>query len=1369
MALMAVSCVQEQFAVYDETKITAPVLGTYNVAEDVITANYTPAKMELGFNENIAPSHTLAVVSLNGEPQSKSLTTTNDGATLTLKTVNLAKALMTLGAKEGSNANVELAVRATLQDVAKDNGVNGYKDSEKHIVISGFAVVIPEVQGNPWEAFTKPSPWSLIGSIASTGNGWNADEPAYMTEDGTKHVVMKIKLAKDDQFKFRKDGGWDVNAGAPGDTEPYVLTVGEGIAATQNGKNLAVPADGFYDVLLDEGEGTITITDAFITYPGFDEVSTWSVIGAIGSVEMNWDKDIQMTTDGTWHVAEGVVLTKGDQFKFRKDCAWDTNIGAAGDVEPFVVTLDDELSGVANGKNLAVPADGTYDLLVNPDANLIQVVASLGGKSPLVGADTPADDKPQAWSIIGTIGGSSWDTDIDLTNVEGDKWIARLVTVTADDEFKIRADHDWTLSYGGPEGNSSSTIDPADAYEVYKPTIGTAFAAGDKNIQIGVAGVYDITLNYSADGSTILIEEHNAAYSLIGEINGDSWTKDIIMTEKDGIWTSPVVNITGGFKIRYDFSWDDANCYGAETEDFVATPGTPFVAVQPGKNIKLAEAGDYKVQFNPATKEVTISTVAYPEHLYMIGAEFGGWDWSSDGVVEMTPVVYQPTWGADSDKSEAQFFAIRYITAGEGFKFCSQRAWSGDFWGLTTNEGFTEVSGNCTVDASGVYLIHVDLKREIVHVEPARVYGIGNCFGGWDAAMEGALFQADGKTLKATATADGELRMYVESSISNSGWWTREFIILDGKIDYRGDDEGQGDQARVNVKNGQEIVLDFNAGTGEIKGEGQESPLPTTMYMIGEQFGNWNWDDAGVGEFVPVWGTQGKFWITRWFDHTKGFKFCAQKAWSGDFTGAGTAGYTVSDGNCWVAEDGFYTVYIDAADNTVEISPAEVYGIGDAWGANAWDFNATDPVKFVAEGQTMVATVTNNSEAVRLATKVTPSVATDGITGNGWFDWWKTEYVFFDGKIAYRGLGGDQERVAVTAGQKLTLDFNNGTATLSGGSSQTDWKTSATDLSTAGTANCYIVSAAGAYKFPAVKGNSNTSVGTVASALLLWETYNGSDVDVTQNSVIAEVDADASFVYIKTPDTLKPGNALVAAKDASGDILWSWHIWIPATAITDIEEAAFYSSKLMDRNLGALSAVKDAAEKPDMSTFGLYYQWGRKDPMFTKDWKRSASLDMAYSGNSDAGVSVTTEESIKTPTTYYYNSTNGTYNWNSSEVTDLWDDGTAKTVYDPCPAGYRVPKYDNTYAMWKYNVADGWTSDKENGWFKYGALTFPYAGYASGSSLNYSGVRSVIWSATYKDVERGWGIYIRSDKDPIYNYHSYYKPYLASVRCAVAE
>lgn len=80
--------------------------------------------------------------------------------------------------------------------------------------------------------------------------------------------------------------------------------------------------------------------------------------------------------------------------------------------------------------------------------------------------------------------------------------------------------------------------------------------------------------------------------------------------------------------------------------------------------------------------------------------------------------------------------------------------------------------------------------------------------------MEAALFKADGKVLKATLVGDGEIRMYAESSIANSDWWTREFIILDGKIVYRGNGD---DQKRVNCTKGQEVTLDLNAGTGSIK------------------------------------------------------------------------------------------------------------------------------------------------------------------------------------------------------------------------------------------------------------------------------------------------------------------------------------------------------------------------------------------------------------------------------------------------------------------------------------------------------------------------------------------------------------------------
>ena len=1132
VALGFVSCVREQMTVFDATKATAPVLNSYDVTEDGVSASFTPGVFNQSFNQKMPVNHSLVIVSAGGNTVTKTVTASVKDGQANATVANLSKALMALGYNEGDTVDFEMVVRASMQEVSKDNGRNGYVDSEGRIQVRGFVVTIPVPQGNPWKEFTQPSTWGMIGSIASTGNSWNADGPMYMTEDGTKHVAMKVFLTPDDQFKVRKDGSWDTNFGAPGDTEPYVMEVGTAIEATPGGKNLGVPEEGYYDLLLDTEAGTLTLFTAFETYPGFDEVSTWSVIGNIPSVPMEWNKDIQMTTDGEWHVAEGVVLTTADQFKFRKDLGWDTNIGAAGDTEPFVVELDNEYDGVANGKNIAVPADGTYDLLVNPDAGLFKVVESLGGKSPLVGGDTPDPGKPAVWSLIGTIGGTGWDTDTDMVNTSGDIWVARLVTLTANDEFKIRADHKWDENYGGPEANDHSTIDPENPYDVYKPELGVAFAAGDKNIHVGVAGTYDVTFDYA--NKTIKIDSHVAAYSLIGEINGDSWSKDVVMSEKDGVWTSPVVEITGGFKIRFDFSWDDANTYGV-ADGFTPTVGVPFTAVQPGGNISV-EPGQYKVQFTPATKEVLIQAMAYPEHLYMIGEEFGGWNWDSDGVVEMTPVVHNPDWGANA---EGQFWTVRYISAGKGFKFCAKRAWDGDFWGLTENDGFTEAGGNCTVAEDGIYLVHVDLKNEKVHVEPARVYGIGACFGGWDAAMEGALFVADGKVLKATTQEEGEIRMYVESAIATSDWWTREFVFFDGKIDYRGDDEGQGDQARVNVLKGQVITLDFNAGTATVTGEGEVSDdpkawsligtlkgtswdtdfdlkntsgstwvienvaigaaeefkiradhdwaksvggpegndhstidpsnpydvykpelgvaftagdknirigvegnytitfdykantilietyqaYPEHLYMIGEEFGGWDWNSDGVVEMTPVlhqpdWGANapGQFWTVRYFHAGKGFKFCAKRAWEGDFWGLGSNdGFTEAGGNCSVAEDGFYLVHVDFANSKVHVEPARVFGIGDAFGG--WN-TGMESAQFTTVGDKLTVTVPANGN---LRMYVASTIATT--------DWWTREFNIIDGKITPRLLD-ELAAPAVTAGQKVTLDFNAGTGVI---------------------------------------------------------------------------------------------------------------------------------------------------------------------------------------------------------------------------------------------------------------------------------------------------------------------------------------------------
>lgn len=194
----------------------------------------------------------------------------------------------------------------------------------------------------------------------------------------------------------------------------------------------------------------------------------------------------------------------------------------------------------------------------------------------------------------------------------------------------------------------------------------------------------------------------------------------------------------------------------------------------------------------------------YPSTMYMIGNEFGSWNWESDGVAIMNPV-----WGM-----EGHFWAVRYISAGEGFKWNSKREWGGDFDSLGENLGFTTSDGNAFVAEDGMYMVYIDMPNGKISVEPAKVFGMGDCFGGWDTKTH--AFKVENKTMTFTTTGTGELRIYAASDIAPVGddWWKMEFVVLDGKIAYRGNG---GDQDRTTVEAGKTITLDFNAETGTIK------------------------------------------------------------------------------------------------------------------------------------------------------------------------------------------------------------------------------------------------------------------------------------------------------------------------------------------------------------------------------------------------------------------------------------------------------------------------------------------------------------------------------------------------------------------------
>ena len=224
-----------------------------------------------------------------------------------------------------------------------------------------------------------------------------------------------------------------------------------------------------------------------------------------------------------------------------------------------------------------------------------------------------------------------------------------------------------------------------------------------------------------------------------------------------------------------------------------------------------------------------------------------------------------------------------------------------------------------------------------------------------------------------------------------------------------------------------------------------------------------------------------------------------------------------------------------------------------------------------------------------------------------------------------------------------------------------------TNLASEATANCYIVSQEGSYCFPAVKGNASSDwLSQTISSEVLWEDF-GTDVTPSAGDLIKWVSYKDGYIVFKTNDSYKEGNAVVAAKDADGTILWSWHIWFTDQP----EEQVYYNNAgtMMDRNLGAISATPG-----DIGALGLLYQWGRKDPFLCF----VTNTITVVSSDSSKG---TIDYATANPTIFIEpNLYNGDWYYTGSESTDntRWTiSDITKSIYDPCPAGWRVPDGGN--------------------------------------------------------------------------------------------
>ena len=369
------------------------------------------------------------------------------------------------------------------------------------------------------------------------------------------------------------------------------------------------------------------------------------------------------------------------------------------------------------------------------------------------------------------------------------------------------------------------------------------------------------------------------------------------------------------------------------------------------------------------------------------------------------------------------------------------------------------------------------------------------------------------------------------------------------------------------------------------------------------------------------------------------------------------------------------------------------------------------------------------------------------------------------------------------------------------------------------TANCYVISAPGTYRIPLVYGNAIERGTTNASAytsskscivggeeFVLQEFLDHNDHKITspyinvQNSgdqaTKAEVIwedcqdivtapavtgsyADSYLTFTIKKENLQNGNAVVAVTNATGTVMWSWHLWFtPKSSLKTIPFTSVGSTyNFMTDNLGwkytkwtgglkrevvvkieqqaetgekktATITLKQAAGNNVREGYGNLYQWGRKDPLPGINTTGFA-FDNSYveipadKGDEPANVIKMKTRSIghgiQNPGIMLPKVGGGKLSWQYQQVINLWSannnkyDGSirnnVKTIYDPSPVGFKVPDahafmgFSLTGAVWSNGYTFKVDNDKEI-YFQAGG-----ARYGTSGALTANGTSAIYWTS----------------------------------------
>ena len=236
-------------------------------------------------------------------------------------------------------------------------------------------------------------------------------------------------------------------------------------------------------------------------------------------------------------------------------------------------------------------------------------------------------------------------------------------------------------------------------------------------------------------------------------------------------------------------------------------------------------------------------------------------------------------------------------------------------------------------------------------------------------------------------------------------------------------------------------------------------------------------------------------------------------------------------------------------------------------------------------------------------------------------------------------------------------------------------------------ANCYVITEPSVcYTFDVKHRPDGQPLATTGVALL-WQSNPG----IVKNVTLAGDKVQLYVTHLKNDaSSVENTNAVVAAYNVSGEVIWSWHLWIVNDNPLDLYDEYSNGKVFMRHNLGAFTNSNGSLDEQKIhDSYGMYYQWGRKDPFQRPYYFNAAGADNETRYNGINGyikdqylertsANGTVDYVTKYPMDFITNAAcmneggDGVGDWLLSADNSLWND-TEKSIYDPCPFGWRVP------------------------------------------------------------------------------------------------